>query len=307
MTVTTFDIAKDSTGTWSALTWVLQDKVDDSDIGTVVESDLDDRCGELWGNNVCKALTQINQVFQGTLEPDALSVGGNVTLNSASPTLLVGDGTGSPDVTLDKSETGDAWSLYHNAGVLRWRAGIATDENYDVGRFNSSGVFQDTPISINQSTGLTALDKDVTVAGSFDITEPDARATFGDGTSTPILALDGQLSGDKRIDFNTAGVNNWIFKQLATSRDLEIGRRDSGGSGVDIPFTIAWADGGVTVGASSGRVGFFGTTPAVIASAYTPTNVVTDRSYDANSTTTAELADVLGTLIADLQTYGLLQ
>lgn len=35
--------------------------------------------------------------------------------------------------------------------------------------------------------------------------------------------------------------------------------------------------------------------------AYTPTNVVTDRSYDANSTSVAELADVLGTLIADLQ------
>jgi len=34
---------------------------------------------------------------------------------------------------------------------------------------------------------------------------------------------------------------------------------------------------------------------------YTPTNVTVDRSYDANSTSTDELADVLGTLIADLQ------
>ena len=39
---------------------------------------------------------------------------------------------------------------------------------------------------------------------------------------------------------------------------------------------------------------------------YTPTNVVTDRAYDANSTTLAEVADILGTLIADLQTIGLL-
>jgi len=36
-------------------------------------------------------------------------------------------------------------------------------------------------------------------------------------------------------------------------------------------------------------------------SAYTPTNVTTDRSFDANSTTLDEIADVLGTLIADLQ------
>lgn len=38
--------------------------------------------------------------------------------------------------------------------------------------------------------------------------------------------------------------------------------------------------------------------------AYTPTNVTADRSYNANATTTDELADVLGTLIADLQTKG---
>ena len=35
---------------------------------------------------------------------------------------------------------------------------------------------------------------------------------------------------------------------------------------------------------------------------YTPSNVVTDRAFDADATSTAELADVLGTVIADLQT-----
>jgi len=40
-------------------------------------------------------------------------------------------------------------------------------------------------------------------------------------------------------------------------------------------------------------------------SAYTLTNVTTDRSYDANATTIDELADALGTLIADLQARGM--
>ena len=40
--------------------------------------------------------------------------------------------------------------------------------------------------------------------------------------------------------------------------------------------------------------------------AYAPSNVTMDRAYDANSTTTDELADVLGTLIADLQSLGLI-
>jgi hypothetical protein len=38
---------------------------------------------------------------------------------------------------------------------------------------------------------------------------------------------------------------------------------------------------------------------------YTESNVTTDRTYDANSTTIDELADVLGSLIADLRAKGL--
>ena len=40
--------------------------------------------------------------------------------------------------------------------------------------------------------------------------------------------------------------------------------------------------------------------------AYTVTNVtVADRTYDADSTSVAELADILGTLISDLQNRGI--
>jgi len=56
---------------------------------------------------------------------------------------------------------------------------------------------------------------------------------------------------------------------------------------------------------AAGKVGFFGHAASVQPSAYTPSNVVADRSYDANATTIDELSDVLGTLIADLQTLGL--
>lgn len=53
-------------------------------------------------------------------------------------------------------------------------------------------------------------------------------------------------------------------------------------------------------------VGFYGVTPVARSSAYTPTNVTTDRSYDANATTIDELADVVGTLVQDLQQIGLI-
>lgn len=51
-------------------------------------------------------------------------------------------------------------------------------------------------------------------------------------------------------------------------------------------------------------VGFYGATP-VTQQTYTISNVTTDRSYDANATTVDELADTLGTLIADLRAVGL--
>jgi hypothetical protein len=40
--------------------------------------------------------------------------------------------------------------------------------------------------------------------------------------------------------------------------------------------------------------------------AYAASNVTTDRAFDANSTTVEELADVLGTLIADLKGGGII-
>mgnify|MGYP003148962798 CR=1 FL=1 len=40
---------------------------------------------------------------------------------------------------------------------------------------------------------------------------------------------------------------------------------------------------------------------------YTITNLTIDRTYNANSTSTAELADILGTLITDLSNLGILK
>jgi len=40
---------------------------------------------------------------------------------------------------------------------------------------------------------------------------------------------------------------------------------------------------------------------------YEVSNLTIDRTYNANSTTTAELADIIGTLINDLKKFGLLK
>lgn len=69
---------------------------------------------------------------------------------------------------------------------------------------------------------------------------------------------------------------------------------------------------GTTTGTKFGtgttqKLGFWNATPVVQNTGWgSITNVTTDRVYDANATTVDELADVLGTLIAQLVSYGIL-
>jgi hypothetical protein len=55
------------------------------------------------------------------------------------------------------------------------------------------------------------------------------------------------------------------------------------------------------------KIGFFGVSPVVRASAYTVSNSTPDRTYDATSTSIDELAQVVAAIIADMKLYGLLQ
>jgi hypothetical protein len=57
---------------------------------------------------------------------------------------------------------------------------------------------------------------------------------------------------------------------------------------------------------ATGGYGFNGESATAVQTGYTPTNVTTTRSFDADSVTLDSLADVVGTLIEDLKTKGLI-
>lgn len=116
--------------------------------------------------------------------------------------------------------------------------------------------------------------------------------TIGTGSLTTGVALN--------VGGNPTGTVNRVGVRIISN--------PSGGSGVNAAL---WVTAGATVldgvlqhGGST--LGFYGATPVAQSAAYTPTNVTTDRAYDANATTVNELADVLGTLIADLQATGII-
>lgn len=69
---------------------------------------------------------------------------------------------------------------------------------------------------------------------------------------------------------------------------------------LSVTGTVALGDAGTDT------VAFFGSAGSTrTGRAYTLSNVITDRTYDANNTSIDELADVLGSVIQDLQAYGL--
>lgn len=110
------------------------------------------------------------------------------------------------------------------------------------------------------------------------------------------------------VNFETYGGTNAICLQTAGG-NIGIGTTSTiatmtFGEGKNIAFGTTT---GTKIGtATSQKLGFFNATPVVQPSAYTTSNVTTDRTYDANATTLDEVADVLGTLISDLKSLGLI-
>lgn len=81
-------------------------------------------------------------------------------------------------------------------------------------------------------------------------------------------------------------------------------------AGVETLRTLAAASGGAEANNTLTGAGFervLTIADRTSAAAYTPTNVVTTRTYDANATSIDEIADVLGTLLADLQAINVIQ
>lgn len=98
--------------------------------------------------------------------------------------------------------------------------------------------------------------------------------------------------GTFRLDTDTG-----FYNSAANTFDIAVG----GVNHLSISLTA-----GTSIVPAGGKVGFYGVTPAVRSNAYTITAGSTDRTYNPTATTLLEVANVLGTVISDLQLLGLL-
>ena len=117
------------------------------------------------------------------------------------------------------------------------------------------------------------------------------------------------------VNFNTFDVNLNYYGYGSTCVGTDVGSAGISGNGhlgVKYDFyagrdIIVNSTGGMKIGtATTQKIGFYNATPIVQPSAYTITNPSTDRAFDVSSTSVNELAAVLGTLIGDLKSLGLI-
>ena len=221
-------------------------------------------------------------------------------------------------------EEGGATSTYYDGSVASQTTSSGLDVRHptsttpDLGLRNSSnallgqlGVVGTTVRIRNRTNGadvnLTANDTGGTERTLFNGDPDDSVILYYAGTqalSTTSIGVDVRsTTTDPYIRmYNTSGTR--VGDLAIASGTMAVDNRTNSGHVLLRGRTAAAATYvGITVDPDVG-VGF-NNAAAVAAPTYTVTNDLTDRTFDANTVAIAELADVVGTIIADLQANGL--
>ncbi len=219
-----------------------------------------------------------------------LDVKGRLTSDRIMPQALLGN-MGSVQTSLPVTST-DAGSnatvsiashvLSRSSGNISYSSGSITGLSYDTTYY----VYADDPNFDGGSvTYKTTTDKADIVSnlGRYFVSEvrtPLAAAadnTGGVGAGFAILEQDLTVSGLPSASTSGKGI-----VELATTTEVNTA---SDTTRAITPDALNGSDYDIITSSPT----------------YTPTNVNTDRAFDADSTSTEELADVIGTIIADLQ------
>lgn len=266
------------------------------------------------------------------------------TATAALGDLVVGDGTREMffDVSANAlSLNGAAATISSSSTLTLSSTGVLSlDSTTNAIQTNATSITADAALDI-LTTGATALRVDTGGAAALNLGNTSANAVNVGNTSATVGLTGAGISlagGSSEIDLTTtgpldlnAGATTLDCSTLvilataavsitsgATDDDLTLATGDNGagdsgnfladvgtatGTAGDISLGAANAV-ALNLGRSAGTIGLYGVTAVARSSAYTPTNVSTDRAYDADATSLNELADVVGTLIADLQALG---
>jgi len=234
-----------------------------------------------------------------------LGVGTDSQILSAMATLeTTSPGTSPLYLIGATSQTADFLQVQSQAGA------VLTNIN-SVGDI-AGGVLVSDALSLLSNTFNTSVAR-ITLTNSQDVI-----FDVPSGSVDPLVISMGTVSA------TMSGLALTVNLQDTGGNNSTVTVDNRGGSASPIPLKVYRATNGSTANLTEWRDEVAGGSNAILSrisssgtfvgpisvtnpsSAYTPTNVTTDRAYDANATTLDEVADVLGTVIADLQAKGIL-
>lgn len=169
-----------------------------------------------------------------------------------------------------------------------------------------------TPTQVLTTDGSGVLSWTTPTTGTVTSVSGTSNRITSTGGATPVIDISGSYVGQGSITTVGTLSSGAIPASLITAGTFGSGAYSFGtGNAVTLGTIELGAASDTTISrVSAGVAAIEGKTIMTLPTSpadYTVTNVTTDRTYDANSTTIDELADVLGTLIADLTSLGLLQ
>lgn len=240
-----FDIGGDSTATFQALT-ALTEKVDVGGVLLPISSVANKVCAD-WGMFVDDALSQVNEIFQGSRRIDALVIGpGDIDDAHAQANELVIGGLAatSPGLSILSSTSGQASLCFSDtSGVLQGY--IKYDHSGDVMSFRTNGAdrWQFTgsgnfiPIasgsynvggSSNRVNGIFGVSLDLSAAATV-VGVTNSAAEFQTGIISPAALASGTTSNYAPTGFSTCNVIRQDVNAAGSSLDSlaggESGRR----------------------------------------------------------------------------------
>lgn len=157
---------------------------------------------------------------------------GDVGIGTTTPgTLLeLASTTGAAELTINGTAASNNGILLENAGVLRWFVRNATSQDFMISRYNATGVFQDNPFIINDSTGRVSMTEGLDVntaqqtAGDLRVQSTNStRMLLVDSSADNILidAADTLTTADGTLHIHTASAGTVTANTFADDLVIE--------------------------------------------------------------------------------------
>ncbi|MFA5238278.1 MAG: hypothetical protein WC476_01045 [Phycisphaerae bacterium] len=238
-----------------------------------------------------------------TINSEVLTIDDNVIVLNNNVT---GSPTENGGIEVERGTSDNAVLVWDESDDL-WKAGISGSQAA-ISLLGHAHAWAD----VNKSGSSIA---DLTTHNYSDLDSPPGDDDFHTITAETSIASDDELL---IYDTSVSAYRKMTRANLVAGIDTNPAGSDTfvqyndGGSalGGSANFTFDDATNKLTINGpfshSGSSLGFFAANPAVRSTGWAVTNANADKVYDANATSINELADILGTLITDLVTYGLL-